>query len=185
MGVLILTLFLNAYTSELTENALSHQTNAYLAEPIHIYTVESKTTVVDSVLSESNLDDLLIKVEQASKSVHEVYYVFQINEVIAGDPKRFTTLKFSQKESPPGECKLDDDFDQHKSLFFWQLKDGRSQLSTSPPEQYHITCFEIGKEYLLLNKNLFRQKAYELINTKEDKWYQFIKSKFNEQSQSR
>ena len=121
MSLLAFALVINSYTSELADEAFKHDISAYLAEPIHIYSVTSEITIMDSVLSDDTLDDLLLKVQQNEKATNDIYFIFQVNEVIAGDPETTITLKFPRKEIFFDSCPLNEDFNLHTNPVFWKI----------------------------------------------------------------
>ncbi|WP_395373534.1 hypothetical protein [Marinicella sp. W31] len=154
-------------------NYLKYSSYVYLATPVYAYKVDKNPTVFYDSLGD-NLDNKLLKISANFDQINKVYYVFKIDEAILGEEVNHLTLSFYYDSFDT--CKLDKNFNDHSDQEFWTTKAGRSVEKNFPETHYIFSCFEKDKTYLLLSHQGFGKKKYELIESENDKWLEYIKT---------
>jgi len=99
-------------------------------------------------------------------------YTLKVIEVLKGTaPDKITFFNHDDSSH-------NNDFDNHKNLEFW-VKDeiGRSEWPCCICGPDH--SFEKGVNYLYFPDLLGAIKSAEIVNSKEDKWYQFVKKRLS------
>ena len=145
----------------------------YLVKPIYIFKVESVVTSVAGELDKS-LKNFAIKVHEKQESLNAVHYYFKVENVLYGKEESIYHLEFHYKGEYE-ECSLDNSFDDHKDLKFWNTEIGRSINTNWPINHSVYSCFDINKEYLIIGNFDFGVKQFELINSLDDEWLRYVK----------
>lgn len=92
---------------------------------------------------------------------------FKVKEVIKGEKRTELSVVGSLGESKAGDYSL-----HHKNIFWDSILEGRTIYDTNCRFN---PVFEIGKTYLILLKEPYQAKSFELIKSKSDWWYFRVK----------
>ncbi len=146
----------------------------YLAEPVYIYKIDKTLSVKNDTLDNS-LDSQLTRMVADMASEDEIFYVFEVIEVLTGKKRKHITLSFFSINNKNEKCELSNDFNGHSDSEFWETSLGRSIMVNTPETHLLHSCFVIGEQYLLIGSRDFKQKSYELIKSSDDLWLKYIK----------
>lgn len=172
LKIIIFTI-INSVFSEYLAGHIGNARYVYLAEPVYIYKVEQKVDVIGNVLGE-DLDALLQRQMLLHNTHNKTIYHFKINKKFKGDEDEFITLSFFS-DNDSKSCELSNNYNDHNDDVFWESNVGRSINVNFPATHLIHTCFEMGKNYLLIDPKVAKSKAYELISSPNDTWLKFIK----------
>jgi hypothetical protein len=113
---------------------------------------------------------LMVQMVDVDKNDFTSSYTLKVVEVLKGvAPNKITFFGYSEKYD-------NNDFDSHKNLEFWANDNiGRSEWPCCICGPDH--SFEKGVNYLYFPDLLGAIKSAEIVNTKEDKWYKFVKKR--------
>lgn len=108
-------------------------------------------------------------------SREEETFTFTVTETIHGEKRSELTLggqPTSALGNPKELAASNSDFGGHKEGAFWnQILFGRAPLGAD----CHIApAFQVGQTYLILYKQPYQTKSFELIKSKQDRWYQYV-----------
>ena len=113
--------------------------------------------------------------EATGFSLADETFTFKIVETIHGEKKSEITLggqPTGALTDPKAVAASTSDFGAHKEGAFWnQILFGRAPLGSD----CHIApAFTVGQTYLILYKQPYQTKSFELIKSKQDRWYQYV-----------
>ncbi len=113
--------------------------------------------------------------EATGFSKEDETFTFKIVETIHGEKLQEITLGGQPTGSltdPKTVAASTSDFGAHKEGPFWnQILFGRAPLGAD----CHIApAFTVGQTYLILYKQPYQTKSFELIKSKQDRWYQHV-----------
>lgn len=115
--------------------------------------------------------------EAVSAVANDETVTFKIHEVVRG--AKVETLTLSANILDPNDKKEfvktnTNDFAGHRAEIFW--KDIFNGRTTFGPDCRLKPTFEIGKRYLILNKEPYQPKSFELYRSANDAWYKHVRN---------
>ncbi|MBY0452964.1 MAG: hypothetical protein K2P92_08010, partial [Bdellovibrionaceae bacterium] len=117
--------------------------------------------------------------EATSFSKEDETFTFKVTETIRGEKKPEITLggqPTSSLTNPKDLAAATSDFGAHKEGAFWnQILFGRAPLGA---DCHLAPAFQVGQTYLILYKQPYQTKSFELIKSKQDRWYQYVYETF-------
>lgn len=117
--------------------------------------------------------------EATSFSLEDETFTFKVVETIRGEKKQEITLggqPTSSLTDPKAVAASTSDFGAHKEGAFWnQILFGRAPLGA---DCQIAPAFTVGQTYLILHKQPYQTKSFELIKSKQDRWYQYVYETF-------
>lgn len=146
-----------------------------LAEACRIVPLEkNKTKYMQKLIKDT--PDIYVA-EAVSAVANDETVTFKIHEVVRG--AKVETLTLTASILDPNDKKEfvktnTSDFGQHKAEFFW--KDIFNGRTTFGPDCRLKPTFEIGKKYLILNKEPYQPKSFELYGSANDAWYKHVRN---------
>lgn len=115
--------------------------------------------------------------EAVSAVENDETVTFKIHEVVRGAKAETVTLNatlLNPNDKKDFVKNNTNDFNQHKADFFW--KDIFNGRTTFGPDCRLKPTFEIGKRYLILNKEPYQPKSFELYSSANDAWYKHVRN---------
>ena len=146
-----------------------------LAEACRIVPLEKNKTKYLQKLIKDTPDIYVAEAVSASEGDETV--TFKVSEVVRG--AKVETVTLNAKLLDPNDKKdfvknNTSDFNQHKADYFW--KDIFNGRTTFGPDCRLKPTFEIGKRYLILNKEPYQPKSFELYTSANDAWYKHVRN---------
>lgn len=146
-----------------------------LAEACRIVPLEkNKTKYMQKLIKDT--PDIYVA-EAVSSVANDETVTFKVHEVVRGAKVESLTLTASILD--PNDKKEfvktnTNDFGAHKAEIFW--KDIFNGRTTFGPDCRLKPTFEIGKRYLILNKEPYQPKSFELYGSANDAWYKHVRN---------
>ena len=146
-----------------------------LAEACRIVPLEkNKTKYMHKLIKDT--PDIYVA-EAVSAVTNDETVTFKIHEVVRG--AKVETLTLNASILDPNDKKdfvktNTNDFAGHRSEIFW--KDIFNGRTTFGPDCRLRPTFEIGKRYLILNKEPYQPKSFELYSSAADAWYKHVRN---------
>lgn len=121
-----------------------------------------------------NTPDIYLAVATAYSETDESF-TLQVKEVIRGEKRTELIVMgqpVSQLADPKTRQQYRSDFLAHKESSFWS---NPTKARTALGDDCRLQpAFEIGEQYLVLYKTPFQPKSFELVKTKQDRWFQHV-----------
>lgn len=150
---------------------------APLAEACSIVPLEKNTSLYILNMVKNTPDIYLAEATQFSKE--DETFTFKVVETIRGEKKQELTLggqPTSALTDPKAAAVSNSDFGGHKDGAFWkQILVGRAPLAA---DCQIAPAFQVGQTYLILYKQPYQTKSFELIKSKQDRWYEYVYETF-------
>jgi hypothetical protein len=146
-----------------------------LAEACRIVPLEkNKTKYLHKLIKDT--PDIYVA-EAVSAVENDGTVTFKVHEVVRG--AKVESLTLNAEILNPNDKKEfvktnTQDFGQHRAEIFW--KDIFAGRTTFGPDCRLKPTFEIGKRYLILNKEPYQPKSFELMNSQNDAWYKHVRN---------
>lgn len=113
--------------------------------------------------------------EATGFSKEDETFTFKVTETVHGEKKQELTIggvPTSSLTDPKAIATATSDFGAHKEGPFWnQILIGRAPLGA---DCQIAPAFQVGQTYLILFKQPYQTKSFELIKSKQDRWYQYV-----------
>jgi hypothetical protein len=146
-----------------------------VAEACRIVPLEkNKTKYMQKLIKDT--PDIYVAEAISAVSTDETV-TFKIHEVVRGAKAKTLTLTATlldlndKKEFVKTNT---NDFGGHRAEFFWKdIFNGRTTFGSDCRLK---PTFEIGKRYLILNKEPYQPKSFELYTSANDAWYKHVRN---------
>lgn len=123
--------------------------------------------------------ETIVLVELSNKELTGNFfkYTLTVIETLKGSAQ--PSYEYSSSAGPYGGKHSDETFADHSLDKFWEENVGRSPIFLCGP----IHVFGDGHQYLYFPELYRARKSAEIIRSKEDPWYQFVKERIADKNQ--